>query len=115
MKKVIYPFSFDNGICPHCGSNSIKYLDKYDKITIPDIYPVDKMICNNCNKEFLINWNKHDDEDYTASPNSYNLIEVFEEDIVKFSKDNKRDIALENYTKYNQLLKPVNNIHKEEV
>ena len=113
MKQVIYPINYVDGTCPNCGRKSIQYLNKYDKKSNPDIYPVDRMYCNRCNTEFLIRWIKDDNDNFIAAPTSANKISDFENEVAEYSIDNKRDIELKNYNEYNQLLKSVEERNKE--
>ena len=54
---VRYPFYFINNTCPDCGApNSIVKVNKYDKISKDDIYPLDHFHCTNCGKNFSIEW-----------------------------------------------------------
>jgi len=105
--NVIYPISFDDGTCPHCCTKGkLNYFDKYGHQTNFDLYSISTIRCDNCGTEFFLKWDKEEEDDeFRYHPISFSNINEFEKDIIKFSKDNVRDISLEKYNSYNQLLK----------
>ena len=52
--SVIYPVSFTDGTCPHCGEKSLRFIDKFDNKSKDPIYPANKLVCTNSNKEVFI-------------------------------------------------------------
>jgi len=105
--NIIYPISFDNGVCPHCCSKGyLKHFDKYGHQTNFDLYSVSTIKCDKCGTEFFIRWNKNsEDDDYRYYPISFDIINTFEKNIIEYSKKNARDISLEKYNSYNEILK----------
>ena len=78
-----YPFYFINETCPDCGKEkSIIMINKYGKVTRDYIYPIDHLHCNNCGKDFPIEWLKIDgsfdipvaSDEYTGSEMINNII-----------------------------------------
>lgn len=93
--SIIYPISYTNGKCPHCSKdNSLRFLDKFDNKSKDPIYTANKMVCLNCNSEFFIRWIQDPDNKKEMLPAvcSDNRKQKFEDEIIKFAKENRREI-----------------------
>lgn len=94
--KVI-PFIFYKRECPSCANtNSIVFTDfnniEYDKISqVPD--GVYNAKCNNCNKEFIIIWDRDKGPGITDKESS---IEYFEKEFIDNPKQDINSILFEN-------------------
>jgi hypothetical protein len=63
MRDYNYPVYFGNKTCVACGSNTLVPIDKMDNInTNPKpFYPIYKMRCRRCGREYFINWTSSTD------------------------------------------------------
>ena len=86
---MINPLYDLRSICPDCNKD-LDLIDKFDRISNKLIYPVYKFQCKECNKELYIRWVKVSDNE--VAPVICDVAEVkdFENDIVNFSRMNKR-------------------------
>ena len=94
-----YPVSFKDGTCGCCGEQAVIILDKFDrKSKSTEIYPIYRMRCVACHRDFYILWDDMDDEAHTASP--YPVSEHIVEDFLSFvhSIPTKREAL--SYDKY---------------
>lgn len=80
-----YPIYFENRICPHCGSEGMKFLDRNGKIVKNLIYPVEYMVCINCKRRFLIQWIDKCNKKIPV-PCAKSSIDEFEKNIIEFVK-----------------------------
>ena len=65
---MIYPFSFIDRTCVHCGApKGLVFLDKYNKENNNTIYDINKMICKLCRTEFRIHWIDIDGNIFTCN------------------------------------------------
>lgn len=92
--NVIYPISFTDGTCPHCGEKSLRFVDKFDHKSKDPIYPANKLVCINCDKEFFIRWIQDNDNKEKMIPLtcSDNMKDKFEKEIIDFAIKNRRKI-----------------------
>lgn len=59
VKETHYAFIFiGQNVCPHCGQNSLKFVDKFGRETTTEVYPFDHIKCTNCHRRFSIRWMK---------------------------------------------------------
>lgn len=81
MKDERYPIYFMNGTCAVCGAENAVYpIDKFGrKAKKTDIFPIYRMECFHCKREFFIRWEEINDEDHSAVavPVSKNIIDKF--------------------------------------
>lgn len=98
--KERYPISFKDGTCGCCGaSKSVELINRFDrKQDHPDIYPIYRMRCKSCKREFFIRWEDIDDQSSTAVPyaSSYTIIDDFVDILDKANEENKKEL----YDKY---------------
>lgn len=93
-KKYIYPIVFKDPICPHCGANAIKYKNEFDKLTKEtDLYRIKNMVCEKCEREFFIKWEESDGK-YVPRIVSFEEVEKYQDDIIKFMESNKRKLLV---------------------
>ena len=64
MGKVV--LSFFNGQCPVCGQSKLEMLDKYNKKLDVSIYPVMKLHCKKCNRNFFPRWDADEEGNHNT-------------------------------------------------
>lgn len=92
---MIYPISFIENICVHCGKkNTLRFVDKYNNLSKDPIYPSIKIKCIDCDTGYFIRWipDENDKDKMISITCSDNVKEVFEKDIIKYSEDHRRKI-----------------------
>lgn len=94
MENIIYPIRFRSNTCVHCGKDeTLRFKDKFGNITLNPVYVVENLVCINCNREYPIKWEKSEKtEKMVPTGCSTNLISEFEQDIIKFSLENRRQL-----------------------
>lgn len=91
---MIYPISFIDNTCVHCGEQrSVKFVDIYRNNVKDPIYPATKMVCMKCNTEYFIRWiSKENSDEMIPVTCSDNIKQIFEEEIIKYSKEHRRKL-----------------------
>jgi len=94
MGERVYPIRFRSNTCVHCGKDgTLRFKDKFDNITMTPIYTVNNLICTSCGREYPIKWEKSKvNNKMVPTGCSDNLLLEFENDIIKFSLENKRKL-----------------------
>ena len=93
MGKKIIPYVAYNHDCPVCGAkNAIVFIDIYDH-SCYDISQVNKngtykAICQNCNREYIIIW----DKDKYSFADKYSHINTFEKEFIDNEKRSIDDV-----------------------
>ncbi len=88
---INYPIYFKDNTCPHCGSKSIIFLDKFNRECKNPIYPINYMICTKCKRKFFIQWIS-DKDTMIPVTTSKDSLTIFENNIVKYSLEHKRKL-----------------------
>ena len=92
---MIYPVSFVNNDCCHCGGrNTLRFEQENGSIVKDPIYGITSIYCKKCLTKFFIKWVQESDNSNKMIPLavSADVIPAFEEDIIKYSKQFKRKI-----------------------
>ena len=94
MENIIYPIRFRSNTCVHCGKDgTLRFKDKFGNIVFSPVYAVESLICTNCNREYPIKWEKSEKTGKMVPTGCSDiLISEFEQDIIKFSLENKRKL-----------------------
>ena len=92
---MIFPISFVDNICVHCGEEkTLRFEDIYRNNVKDPIYPATKILCTKCNTEYFIRWISKEDDVGEMIPItcSDNVKQIFEEEIIKYSKEHRRKL-----------------------
>ena len=89
-----YPVYFEDfRICIHCGSNSVRAINRFNKPTndFKDfIHPISKFRCMDCNREYYIKWVKDKEGKIIPVCCGESDINKVANDIINISKDKRR-------------------------
>lgn len=92
-EKLIVPLSFlDYKICPSCGQHRVVAINKFGKIMDQlDIYPIIKLKCLSCNREYFPRWIQINGE-YKVVAGHEGHKKAFEEEVINYSDSNRRKL-----------------------
>ena len=91
-QRMKVPIAFeDYKICPHCGSHTVKAIDKYNREMDILIYPISKFHCNSCNSDFFPNWIQDGDKMIPVAGDE-ELKREFECKVNEFGVSNRRKL-----------------------
>lgn len=86
------PFAFYNyKKCPICGKEQVETIDKFGRVMDIPIYPILKLKCKNCKREFFPKWIQDGDDLVLIAGDEESKIE-FEEEIINYSLSNRRNL-----------------------
>ena len=85
------PFSFsDYRMCVKCGHMSVDMIDKFNRPTRTNFYPVTKMRCNHCGAVYYIRWVENETGSKIPVCADVDSIDHFKEEIIEYAKDKRR-------------------------
>ena len=92
-KQMKVPISFeDYSICPHCGTHSVKAIDKYNREMDLLIYPISKLHCSHCGTDFFPNWINGEGTEPILVAGDNELKKDFSHVICEYSELNRRNL-----------------------
>lgn len=92
---MIYPISFVNNDCCHCGGrNTLRFEQENGSIVKDPIYGINSIYCKKCLTKFFIKWipDSKDETKMVPIATSFETIGIFENDIIEYSKQYKRKL-----------------------
>lgn len=92
MRDYNYPIYFLDNTCVNCGAKAVALINKfgYKENYNGALYPISKMVCSKCGREYFIRWKsskKDNDLDFPIA-SSKNYIDRFIDNVKESNKQN---------------------------